>query len=182
MDGDRVSMDISRLVAEHHQAVFRYAYRLTGSVPDAEDLAQQVFLKAQERLHQLRRAGSARSWLFAILRNYFIKSCQKRSPVPAGDLSLDVETIAAEVGEDAAIDRERLQAALDELPATYRLAVTMFYYEGCSYREIAEQLEIPIGTVMSRLARGKRQLRSKLFESVGRSAAGREETVSSRRA
>ena len=182
MDGDYVSMDISQLVADHHQAVFRYAYRLTGSVPDAEDLTQQVFLKAQERLHQLRRAGSARSWLFAILRNHFIKACQKRSPIPAADLSLEVDTIAAEIRDNAAVDRERLQSALHQLTPRYRLILTMFYYEGCSYREIAEQLDIPMGTVMSRLARAKGRLRSKLFESAGRTAGGREKTIASRRA
>ena len=72
MADDRTSMDIAQLVAEHHQAVYAYAFRLSGSVPDAEDLTQQVFLAAQRKLGQLRNLESVRSWLFAILRNCFL--------------------------------------------------------------------------------------------------------------
>jgi len=167
MADDRKAMDIAQLVAEHHQVVYRYAYRLTGSVPDAEDLTQQVFLTAQERLSQLRREESARGWLLAILRNYFLKMRQKRRPIPSESLGFDIQTVPAEVPDDADIDRERLQAALDALPTKFRLVLTMFYYEGCSYREIADRLDLPIGTVMSRLARAKGHLRAKLFRREG---------------
>lgn len=163
MADDRVAMEIAQLVAEHHQVVYRYAYRLTGSVPDAEDLTQQVFLTAQERLSQLRKEECARGWLLAILRNYFLKMRQKRRPVPAENLGFDIQTVPAAVPEEAHIDRERLQQALDELPTKFRLVLAMFYFEGCSYREIADRLDVPIGTVMSRLARAKAHLRAKLF-------------------
>jgi RNA polymerase sigma-70 factor (ECF subfamily) len=177
MADDRVGMEIGQLVAEHHQAVYRYAYRLTGSVPDAEDLTQQVFLTAQQRLGQLRKAESARSWLLAILRNDFLKMRTKRRPIPAENLRLDVDSVPAVVPKEADIDRERLQQALDELPAKFRLVLTMFYYESCSYREIAQRLELPIGTVMSRLARAKGHLRAKLFKPEGHTSAG-QSTVS----
>ena len=157
-------MDLAALVAEHHQAVYRYAYRLTGSVADAEDLTQQVFLTAQQKLGQLRSAASGLSWLFSILRNRFLKDCQKRRPIDAASLRLNVDSIPAEVPASETIDRERLQEALDKLPETYRLVVTMFYFENCSYREIAEKLDVPPGTVMSRLARAKGQLRAELIE------------------
>jgi RNA polymerase sigma-70 factor (ECF subfamily) len=163
MVDDRSAMDIAQLVAEHHQAVYRYAYRLTGVVADAEDLTQQVFLAAHEKLGQLRKAESARSWLFAILRNSFLKMCRKRRPIPADNLQLDMDTVPAQIPDSSDIDRERLQRALDELPAKFRMVVAMFYYEGCSYREISDRLEVPMGTVMSRLARAKGFLRSKLF-------------------
>jgi RNA polymerase sigma-70 factor (ECF subfamily) len=156
-------MDIARLVADHHEAVYRYAYRLTGSQADAEDLTQQVFLQAQEKLGQLRSDESVRSWLFAILRNFFLKSCDKRQRLPTVTTRLDVDAIAAEPAREAAIDREDLQAALNELPPHFRIVVTMFYYEGCSYREIAERLDLPMGTVMSRLSRAKEHLRTRLF-------------------
>ena len=164
MADDPAAMDIAQLVAEHHPTVYRYAYRLTGSVPDAEDLTQQVFLTAHQRLGQLRREASARSWLLTILRNYFLKSCQKRRPIPAENLQLDMNTIPAVLPDELDIDRERLQRALDELPPKYRLVLVMFYFEDCSYREIAERLELPMGTVMSRLARAKGHLRAKLFQ------------------
>ncbi len=157
-------MDMAQLVQEHHGGVYRYAYRLTGSVPDAEDLTQQVFLTAQQKLNQLRNVESARSWLFAILRNCFLKSRQKRRPLPVGDLNYEVEWIPAETSEENEIDPARLQEAIGELPEVFRVVLVMFYYEGCSYREIAEKLDMPIGTVMSRLARAKSHLRSRLFD------------------
>ena len=163
MADQRATIDVAGLVAGHHQVVYRYAYRLSGSVPDAEDLTQQVFLIAQQKLGQLRNVESARSWLFTILRNCFLKACQRRRPIPAGDLKLDIETVPEEIPRDAQIDREQLQEAIGQLPSPFRVVLGMFYFEGCSYRQIAEGLDLPIGTVMSRLARAKRHLRSKLF-------------------
>jgi RNA polymerase sigma-70 factor (ECF subfamily) len=102
--------------------------------------------------------------LYAILRNDFLKACRKRRPKSVGELRLSLETIPAEIPDDEAIDRELLQRALDELPPEFRLVVMMFYFEDCSYRQIAETLNLPIGTVMSRLARAKGHLRATLFE------------------
>ena len=164
MAGECPRMDISQLVAEHHQAVFGYAYRLSGSVPDAEDLTQQTFLLAQQKLGQLRKVESARSWLFAILTNCFRKAIQRRRPTPAANLQLNIDTIPADPPNDADIDREQIQRALGELSDGFRMVLVMYYFEECSYREIAERLGLPIGTVMSRLARAKGHLRSKLFE------------------
>lgn len=158
--------DVARLVAQHHRAVYQYAFRLSGSVPDAEDLTQQVFLVAQKKLGQLRKVESARGWLFTILRNCFLKDRQRRRPVPAASLQLNVDTIPAQVPDEEDIDRERLQQAVNQLPDGFRLVLVMFYFEECSYREIAQRLDLPIGTVMSRLARAKGHLRSKLFEPI----------------
>lgn len=168
MEYDPTPMDVARLVAEYHQTVYRYAYRLTGSVADAEDLTQQVFMTAQAKLGQLRDSACVRGWLFAILRNRYLKTTRKRFPVPAASICLTMEDIPAEVPSSEAIDREALQQALDQLPPPYRVVLGMFYYEDCSYREIAEKLNLPIGTVMSRLARAKSHLRAVLLRrSVG---------------
>jgi len=164
MAEDTAKMDIVRLVADHHQAVYAYAFRLSGSAQDAEDLCQQVFLVAQQKLGQLRKTSSARSWLFTILRNTFLKSQQRPRPQPAANLRLNIDTIPAEPPPEEEIDREALQRALGQLPPGFRLVLVMYYYEGLAYREIAEKLELPIGTVMSRLARAKGHLRSKLIE------------------
>jgi RNA polymerase sigma-70 factor (ECF subfamily) len=162
-------VDIAQMVAEHHQAVYRYAYRLTGSVHDAEDLTQQVFLIAQRKMGQLRSMATAKSWLFAVLKNCFLRDRQRRRPMPVADLELKIDSVATKPpGEE--IDHDQLQAALNRLPDIFRLAVVMFYFEECSYREIAEQLDLPIGTVMSRLARAKDQLRSLLSEAEQKSA------------
>jgi RNA polymerase sigma-70 factor (ECF subfamily) len=156
------------LVRDHHEAVFRYAMRLTGQVADAEDLAQQAFLAAQVHLGQLRQPDRAGSWLLSIVRNCYLKNHHRRIPMPAGNLSLDVNTIVDRQPpghqDHDEIDRERLQLALDELPSEFKVVVAMFYFEQCSYKEIAAQLELPIGTVMSRLSRAKCHLRSRLLE------------------
>ncbi len=164
MASDRNNSDIQRLIDDHLDAVYRYAYRLTGAVHDAEDLTQQVFLLAQGRLEQLREADRARGWLFTILRNSFLKTVQRTQPISATSLGLNLEAVPAEGENMRAIDSADLQAAMDELPAEFRVVLVMFYFEECSYREIAEKLDLPMGTVMSRLARAKGHLRSKLFE------------------
>jgi RNA polymerase sigma-70 factor (ECF subfamily) len=157
--------DLRALVVQHHADLYRYSFRLTGSPADAEDLVQQTFLRAQTRLEQLRDVQCARSWLFTILRNTFLKELQSRHrAVPVDPEMLDqvVDELPAHSAEDA-IDREQLQAALSRLPDEFRVVLLMFYFEGLSYREIAEQLGIPCGTVMSRLSRAKQHLRRRLF-------------------
>jgi len=168
-----IDLDLPRLVADHAETLFRYAYRLTGSAADAEDLTQQTFLIAHEKLSQLREAASARSWLFAVLRNAYLKSQEKRSRLPIAAGSFDIESLPDEVVDNLLVDRELLQAALNELPDPFKLVVLCFYFEELSYREIAERLELPVGTVMSRLSRAKNLLRSRLVESeCAASAAG----------
>ncbi len=153
--------DVRELVIAHHAALYRYAFRLAGNTCDAEDLTQQTFLVAQERLHQVRDVGKIEAWLFAVLRNCYFRGCRKPRTVLATNLEISLEAIPAPLTLEQ-IDRQTLQAALDELPDTFRVVVLMFYFEGCSYKEIASQLEIPIGTVMSRLSRAKAHLRRRL--------------------
>ena len=158
------ALDVAQLVALHHESLYRYAYRLTGSVPDAEDLTQQVFLTAQTKLSQVRDAQCVRSWLFAVLRNSYLRSFRKRVPIPVANLELNIDSIPEEAVVDEGLDRERLQIALNELPDDFKMVLLLFYFEECSYLQIAERLELPIGTVMSRLSRAKSHLRLKLYE------------------
>jgi RNA polymerase sigma-70 factor (ECF subfamily) len=116
---------------------------------------------AHRKLHQLREAEKACSWLLAVVRTCFFKSIRKTRPVAANVIDLNVDEVA-ETPEVDEVDREQLAAAMAELPDEFRLVVLMFYFEELSYQEIAEQLEIPIGTVMSRLSRGKNHLRRRL--------------------
>jgi RNA polymerase sigma-70 factor (ECF subfamily) len=163
MTGEVAVIDIVQLVSQHYQSVYRYAFRLTGSATDAEDLTQQVFLVAQRKLGQLRNADHARAWLFAILRHALARAFKRKQPVLAGNLEINLDNIPAEPPEASEIDSRHLQDVVASLPEPYRLVVVMFYFEELSYKEIAAQLELPIGTVMSRLARGKSHLRDKLF-------------------
>jgi RNA polymerase sigma-70 factor (ECF subfamily) len=156
-------LDIRTLVADYHGDVYRYAFRLAGRQPDAEDLTQQTFLIAQQRLHQVRQPERVVSWLLAILRSCYLKAERKSTPLAATSIELDVDSIPDSLAETS-IDEELLQAAIDELPDEFKLVLVMFYFEECSYKEIAEQLQIPIGTVMSRLTRAKSRLRCWLVE------------------
>jgi len=164
MASDRNNATIQRLIDDHLDAVYRYAYRLTGTAHDGEDLTQEVFLLAQQRLDQLRDVDRARGWLFTILRNSFLKTVQRTQPLPATSVGVNMEAVPAEKESRQAVDSAELQAAIDQLPAEFRVVVAMFYFEECSYRQIAEKLDLPMGTVMSRLARAKHHLRSQLFE------------------
>lgn len=155
---------IEELVAAHHAPLYRYAYRLSGKVADAEDLVQQTFMIACRKLDQVREPEHVSAWLYAVLRSCFLKSCRKPQPTPAGPLELNLDHFPEVPEPPAELDGDRLQLALDQLPPEYKIVVLMFYFEHCSYKEIAERLDMPIGTVMSRLARGKQRLRSLLGE------------------
>jgi RNA polymerase sigma-70 factor (ECF subfamily) len=154
--------DVRTLVEQHYEMLYRYAYRLAGSAADAEDLTQETFCTAQEKFGQLRDAGAARSWLFTILRNHYLH--RRRSDATVSIQSLDGLECEPEVPAELAadVDSERLQAVLDDLPEAFRTPLVLFYFEELSYRQIAEQLRVPVGTVMSRLARAKAYLRYRL--------------------
>jgi RNA polymerase sigma-70 factor (ECF subfamily) len=158
---------VQRLVDEHYVALYRYAYRLSGSAADAEDLTQEAFCKAQLNLGQLRDPGRAKPWLFSILRNAYLH--RVRADRQQHCVSLDG---VGDLPEPAAeplpeIDPERLQQALNELPEVFRTPIILYYFEDFSYRDIAEQMDLPLGTVMSRLARAKAYLRSRLRDAGG---------------
>jgi len=153
--------ELRTLVAEHYTAVYRYAFRLCGNSPDAEDVTQQTFLRAQRAIDQLRDAERADRWLLKIARNEFLR---RRSMAAPGSLADDSVT-GPPAHPSAALDdeTEEVQRALRGLSDEYRLPVLLFYFEDLSYREIAAELEIPIGTVMSRLSRARMHLREQLL-------------------
>ena len=141
--------------------MYRYAYFLSGSHNDAEDLTQEAFCKAQMSWKQLRQPDHPRPWLFAILRNCFLR--QRRDEQSARQVPLD-EALAQSVEDSSPLESSvaELQAALNELPEAYRTPIVLFYFDDFTYRDIADHMEIPIGTVMSRLARAKAYLRTRL--------------------
>jgi RNA polymerase sigma-70 factor (ECF subfamily) len=148
------------LIDAHYEALYRYACRLTGSAADAEDLTQETFGKAFVRMGQLREQERVRAWLFRILRNLYLHKVRddKRHRIIPLDAVGDLPGRDAEVVPD--IDPAKLQQAIDQLDEGFRTPLILFYFEEFSYRDIAEQMELPIGTVMSRLARAKAYLRS----------------------
>jgi RNA polymerase sigma-70 factor (ECF subfamily) len=155
---------VQRLVEEHYGALYRYAYRLSGSAADAEDLTQEAFCQAQLKLHQLRDPARAKAWLFSILRNAYLHRVRAGKHEHA--VSLDwVGDLPERLPEPLPeVEPEKLQQALNELPEVFRTPVILYYFEDFSYRDIAEQMELPMGTVMSRLARAKAHLRARLLQ------------------
>jgi RNA polymerase sigma-70 factor (ECF subfamily) len=164
---------VQKLVDDFYVSLYRYAYRLSGSSADAEDLTQDAFCKAQLNLAQLRDPDRARPWLFSILRNAYlhrVRSRKQEASVSLEDVGDVAETPIDSVTD---VDPEQLQHALSELSEVFRTPIILYYFEDFTYRDIAEQMDLPLGTVMSRLARAKSYLRTRLLP-AGATANGSE--------
>lgn len=153
---------IRRLVDDYYVSLFRYAFHLSGTRADAEDLTQEAFCQAQKCWQQLRDPKQARNWLFAILRNQYLR--ERRDAQSARHVGLSsMPSVVAPI--DVAPDADEvnlLHKALADLPETYRTPIILYYFDDFTYRDIADQMGVPIGTIMSRLARGKAFLRQRL--------------------
>ncbi len=150
-----------RLLDEFHDSVFRYAYRLSGDASAADDISQEAFVRAMRSLHQLRDPQAALGWLLAITRNEFARWCRKFGR--QSTVQLDEVWQVADATDYEVLDRaEWVQVALRQLPDDFRVIISMYYFEQLSYTEIAAELAIPLGTVMSRLNRGKLHLKQAL--------------------
>ena len=144
----------------------RFARALTRHPQDADDLVQLAVERALSRSKQWRPDSSLTNWMLAIVRNAWIDETRSRR---RRDAVLAPENEGAEVGDtgtDRDIDLWSIQSALDRLPEEQRLAVALVLVEGLSYREAAQVMDVPIGTLTSRLARGRLALQSMLADQV----------------
>lgn len=153
-------VEIAELVHLHHLGLYRYAYRLTGQAADAEDLVQETFLQANRKIHAIKNPGSIKPWLYSVLRNLHLMRLRKQGPA-VESLSDLGDWPASSPIRDPIHDPELLQRLLLEMPEGYRTPLILFYLEDFTYKDISDQMEIPIGTVMSRLARAKDWLRAR---------------------
>jgi RNA polymerase sigma-70 factor (ECF subfamily) len=170
-----------RQILVHLDDLHRAALRFTGHVADAEDLVQETCVRAFSALDQLRHEAAAKVWVFTILRSVFLRKVE-REPARALLVSLEEIDEAASTASDVLrgsyespldyVLRHELRDAVLRLPLPYRETIILAYIVGFSYREIADILELPIGTVMSRLFRGRRMLRACLRDSRSRSESG----------
>lgn len=151
---------------DHGRFVYTVAYRLTGNHDEAQDLVQEVLLRVRRGLATY-RPGSMEGWLSRITTNAFLDEVRRRKRRPVEALPEDPERVL--VGAPGADDAlaaanlpDHLQAALRDLPEDYRAAVVLCDVVGFSYQEIAETLDVPVGTVRSRIHRGRSHLREVL--------------------
>lgn len=150
-------------VSAHYEALYRFALHLARNREEAEDLTQYAYLKLARKHRTLRDLSKVKSWLFSTLYRQFIDNCRKRgryTGLPTEDLPSSEASPRHELSRK--LEYERLHAALERIPESTRAPLLLFYMEDASYKEIADILGIPIGTVMSRLSRGKQQLYEQL--------------------
>jgi RNA polymerase sigma-70 factor (ECF subfamily) len=174
---ERFERDVLPLLTNLYGA----ALRLTRNPQDAEDLVQETYLRAYRGFEGFREGTNLRAWIYRILTNTFINSYRKKQREPVTVSVSDEDTpdwylydrIGSSVAEPSAesevleqIPDEDVQRALEDLPEVFRMAVLLADVEGFSYKEMAEILDIPIGTVMSRLHRGRKALQRALWETV----------------
>ena len=160
-----MSSDIfTQLVDAHYTPLYRFALSLTKNMSDAGDLTQQTFFIWAKQGHALREEGKAKSWLFTTLYREFLRIRRRGDRMTAlEDLGpVESDPPAPEVDMVTGMDAGLVVEALQEVDEVYRVPLTLFYMQDLSYKEIAEMIEAPIGTVMSRLSRGKAQLRAAL--------------------
>jgi RNA polymerase sigma-70 factor (ECF subfamily) len=155
--------DFQQLVDRQYAPLFRFALSLSKSEVDAADLTQQTFFLWAAKGHQLHDASKAKSWLFTTLYREFLGQRRQDVRFPHVELDAAHEDDVAILPNMDALDSATVLQALREVEEPFRVPLTLFYLEQFSYQEIADMLEIPIGTVMSRLSRGKAQLRQRLL-------------------
>lgn len=173
--GDRAAMPSwDELVRQHADRVYRLAYRLSGNQHDAEDLTQETFIRVFRSL-QSYQPGTFEGWLHRITTNLFLDMVRRRSRIRMEALPEDYDRVPAdgptpeEIYHDSRLGAD-LQAALDSLPAEFRAAVVLCDIEGLSYEEIGATLGVKLGTVRSRIHRGRQALRDYLAAQSGQHA------------
>ncbi len=167
--------DFSSAQLPYRDQLFKTALRLTRSVEESEDLLQETYLKAYRHYHQFTEGTNLKAWLFRILKNSFINGYRRTRNRPQmmdfdelRDSSEDFET-GVQMTQDPELEYlsqeldHEIREALMALPHHYRMAVLMVDLQGLSYQEVADALAVPIGTIMSRLYRGRKKIERSLL-------------------
>ena len=148
-------MDFESLVASYYEPLYQFAFSLTRDEADSCDLVQQAFCIWANKGHQLRDTAKVKTWLFTTLHREFLSVCRRRTRFPHVELEHATDELPVVSPPSAnRLDTAQVLAALARLDEIYQAPVALFYLQDCSYNEIAVILEVPLGTVKSRLARG----------------------------
>ncbi|MCB1277619.1 RNA polymerase sigma factor [Prosthecobacter sp.] len=162
-----------QIVDAHYQGLHRFALSMCRSEATAQDLVQNTFLQWARKGHTLRDLSKVKTWLYTTIYREWLSIARREKKHVQVEFEPEVHGAVQndDDGDDPRVDSATLQQALDELDPNYRAPLVLFYLKELSYREIAESLGIPIGTVMSRLSRAKDHLRSILLRLEGSSSA-----------
>jgi RNA polymerase sigma-70 factor (ECF subfamily) len=168
------SLDFQEIVDRFYPMLYRFALSLARNEPDACDLTQQTFSAWASKGHLLRDPSKVKSWLFTTLYREFISNRRRETRWPREDLA-DVENELPSAQPETVdnLDSTQVMEALQSLEETFRAPLVLFYLQEHSYEEIADILEVPIGTVMSRLSRGKQKLQQAFLSRQAHQEAGR---------
>ena len=168
----RGQLDFQRLVDQFYGPLYRFAMSLTHAEADAADLVQETFLTWATKGHQLQDPAKVKSWLFTALHRSFLRSHRRLVRFPHLEITeAEADLPAVEPGPLSHLDAQSALALLAQVDASFQAAVALFYLEDYSYDQIASILEIPLGTVKSRIARGLAQLKELVRRSATPSAA-----------
>lgn len=174
-DRQQGELDFQSLVDLHYGPLYRFAMSLTRAESDACDLVQQTFLTWATKGHQLHDPSKVKSWLYTTLHRAFLESRRRFTRFPHVEIAeAEAELPAVEPDLVNHLDAQEVVRLLGQVDEQFQAAVALFYLEDYSYDEIACVLEIPLGTVKSRIARGLAQLKALVLRKVGtpRKAAG----------
>ena len=160
--GQNPNINFEAIVSDYYQALYRFGYSLAKNEHEAGDLTQQTFFTYAKKGHTLRDPSKVKSWLFTTLYREFLRRRNKNARMAQYEPEL-LENVGGAIDPHVqqAADGNLAMEALEEVDDIYREPLILFYIKDLSYKEIAEVLDIPIGTVMSRLSRGKAQLRER---------------------
>jgi len=159
-------INFRQLVTDYYQPLYRFAYSLSKNQDEAGDLTQQTFVVYAEKGDSLRDASKVKSWLFTTLYREFLRVRRRGANLSVQEPEIiEAEAPRVEPSLVNRLDARSAVEALDQIDESYRQPLILFYLKDLSYKEIAETLDIPIGTVMSRLSRGKIQLKKVLLQS-----------------
>jgi len=159
-------VEFENLVKLYYRDLYRFGLSLTGSEADAADLTQQTFYIWANKGHQLHKAASVKGWLFTTLHREFLKACRRQNRFPSESIdehTQDLPNVPADCARQT--DSRTLLRILSEIAEDFRAPLVLYYMEDLSYKEIADLLALPLGTVQSRIARAKIQLLRRLTES-----------------
>jgi len=168
--------DFENLATKYYRDLYRFAFSLAHSEPDASDLTQQTFYLWATKGSQMRNAANVKSWLFTTLHREFLQSRRRQTRFPHHEL----EEVSHELPQVSADTMEQMDSAtvigmLARIEVHLRAPLVLFYLEDLPYKEIAAVLEVPLGTVQSRIARGKARLYEMLKGTAETSEGGKEE-------